>query len=223
MTQADNAASARREGVEEFELTAPPMSFWKLVWCDYEATLVEKQEPGWLSKALLVPRLLLNPSVQLAVLVRLAQRGPKVLLHPIRFIQVIFFSSEIWEFRGENPIVLGPGVEFPHPFNIIIGRGTKIGAGVTIYNNTNIGGDRHKPPKGTVELAARLGDRSVIYAYSALQGPYDVGQEAVVGIHVVLDEHVPPGGLKTVRKLRHRHEWPGEERTHWRLSPARSR
>ncbi len=166
--------------------------------------------------ALFLFRFLLNPSLQFAFLVRLAQKGPSLLLNLIRFLQVVVFSSEVWGFKGENGIVLGPGVAFPHPFNIIIGYGTEIGAGVTIYNNTNIGGDRHKPPGGTVTHAARLGDRCVIYAYSAIQGPYDVGHDAVVGIHVVLDEHVPPGALKTIRKLRLREEWPGEDRGHWR-------
>jgi UDP-3-O-[3-hydroxymyristoyl] glucosamine N-acyltransferase len=98
----------------------------------------------------------------------------------------------------------------------MIGRGTKIGAGVTIYNNTNIGANRHLPKGSTVDQAARLGDRSVIYAYSAVQGPFDVGQDAVVGLHVLLDESVPPGGLKTQRKLRLAGEWPGEERSFWR-------
>jgi serine acetyltransferase len=193
------------------------LNFWQLVWSDYEASIVEKFEPPGRAKALFLPRLLLNPSLQLALLVRLAQKGPSVLLNLIRFLQVTVFSSEIWGFKGENGIVLGPGIFFPHPFNIIIGFGTQIGAGVTIYNNTNIGGDRHKPPRGTVAYAARLGDRCVIYAYSAIQGAYDIGQDAVVGIHVVVDEQVPPGALKTIRRLRLRDDWPGEERRHWDL------
>lgn len=204
-----------RPGRDDIQLTVPPMSFWQLFRSDYEASVIEKSESRQKSQLLFLPRMLLNPSLQFVLLVRLAQKGPRVLLHLIRFLQVIFFSSEVWEFKGENGIVLGPGIEFPHPFNIIIGRGTQIGSGVTIYNNTNIGGNRHKPPRGTVDHAARLGDRCVIYAYSAIQGPYDVGHDAVVGIHVVVDEQVPPGALKTIRRLRLRSEWPGEERVHW--------
>ena len=168
-----------------------------------------------------MPRLLLNPSLLLVLLVRLAQCAPRPLLWPIWWMQVMFFKTEIIGFHGDDAIEIGPGIVFPHPWNIIIGRGTKIGAGVTIYNNTNIGANRHLPYGETVDDACRLGDRCVIYAYTAVQGPYDVGHDAVVGIHVVADGHVPPGALRTHRNLRLAHEWPGEQRRHWR--PDRGR
>jgi serine acetyltransferase len=201
----------------DIELTAPAMTFAALVWSDYQAQLAGREEPGWLSLLLYPLRLLMNPSLTFAFLVRAAQKGPLPLLYPIRVLQIMLFSSEIHGFRGDDAIVLGPGVIFPHPIGIIIGRRTQIGAGVTIYNNTNIGANRHLPRGGTVDIAARLGDRSVIYAYTAVQGPYDVGHDAVVGIHVVLDDHVPPGALRSHRRLRLAGEWPGETRDVWRL------
>lgn len=198
------------------ELSTPSMSFARLLWSDYVAALLGRDETVVTSRLMYAPRLLLNPSLQLAFLVRLAQKGPRVLLSVIRWIQVIFFSSEIHQFQCEDPIELGPAVAFPHPWNIIIGRGTKVGAGVTIYNNTGIGADRHLPRGGSIDArAVRLGDRCVIYAYGAIQGPFDVGHDAVVGLHVVLDENVPPGALKSYRQLRLAGEWPGEERAHW--------
>jgi serine acetyltransferase len=201
-----------------FELTAPKLGFLALVWSDYEMGLVERSESPRRSKLFYLPRLLLNPSLQLALTVRMAQKGPRPLLNLIRWVQVMFFSSEIHRFPFEDGIEIGPGIAFPHPFNIIIGGSTKIGSGVTIYNNTNIGGNRHAPSNESVaaETACRLGDRSVIYAYSAIQGPYDVCNDAVVGIHVVLDGHVPPGALRSYRSLRLLGEWPGENRVHWR-------
>ncbi len=215
-----HSSAAVAAGDFDLELTAPEMSFRELVWSDYEVTLLERDEPRWRSRLLYLPRLLINPSLQLAFLVRMAQKGSRPLLLLIRFVQVIFFSSEIHKFDGEDRIVLGPGVAFPHPWNIIIGGGARIGAGVTIYNNTNIGGDRHMPRGGVVRRAAQLGDRVVVYAYSAVQGPFTVGHDAVVGLHVVLDGDVPPGALRSYRRLRLAGEWPGEERTHWR--PPRS-
>jgi serine O-acetyltransferase len=202
----------------EFELTAPPMGLRELLWTDYEAALVDRDESLTRSRLLWPLRVLINPSLLFALTVRLAQKGPVWLLYPLRIIQVMCFSSEIHGFKGDDAIEIGPGITFPHPIGIIIGRGTKIGAGVTIYNNTNIGANRHLPQGDLVQTraAAQLGDRSVIYAYSAIQGPFDVGHDAVVGIHVVLDEDVPPGALKTNRKLRLAGEWPGEKRTHWR-------
>jgi serine acetyltransferase len=209
--------TSRGSGRLEVEITAPPMSFLELIWSDYEASLMEHDEATSSTKLLYLPRLLLNPSLQLAFLVRLAQKGPRILLHVIRWLQVVLFSSEVYRFYGDDAIVLGPAIAFPHPFNVIIGGGTMIGAGVTIYNNNNIGGNRHAPYGGAVSEAARIGDRAVIYAYSVIQGPYDVGEDAVVGLHVVLDDHVPPGALRSYRKLRLAGEWPGEDRRAWRM------
>jgi serine acetyltransferase len=208
--------------VAEPELTIPRLSLWQLVWSDYEASRIEDPEPAWISRLLYLPRLALNPSLQFALLVRLAQKGPHFLVYPLRMIQVLLFSSEVWMFSGDDAIEIGPGIAFPHPVNVIIGAGTKIGAGVTGYNNTNIGADRHRRRDDTVRNAARIGDRVVIYAYSAVQGPYDVGQDAVVGIHVVLDDNVPAGALRTMKMLRSAGEWPGEDRSHYHWEKART-
>ncbi len=214
----DAAADRDGEGDGGAQLTVADMSFRELVWSDYEASIVERDESPR-RRALMYPvRLLLNPSLQLAFLVRLAQKGPSFLRYPIRYAQIMFFSSEIHEFRGEGATVLGPAVAFPHPWCIIIGGGARIGAGVTVYNNTGIGADRHLRHGSAQSRGPRIGDRSVIYAYSAIQGPWDVGHDAVVGIHVVLDEHVPPGALKSYRRLRLAGEWPGENRARWRMN-----
>lgn len=216
--QTRNATDRAPTEAAALELTLTDMTFWQLAWSDYEMALLERREETLRSRLLYLPRLLLNPSLQLAFLVRLAQKGPRSLLRPIRLLQNLVFSSEICEFGGDSAIQIGPAIAFPHPWNVIIGHGTQIGAGVTIYNNTGIGGDRHQRRGTGVSRAAKLGDRSVIYAYSAIQGPYDVGQDAVVGIHVVLDGDVPPGALRTHRKLHAADEWPGEGRPRWRLS-----
>ena len=212
----DHPSSEAPEATPALELTAHRMSFAALVRSDYEALLVERSESPWVSALMYAPRMLLNPSLQLAFLVRVAQKGPLLLVYVSRLIQIMLFKCEICEFRGEEGIEIGPAIGFPHPWCIIIGRGTKIGAGVTIYNNTGIGADRHLPHSGAIGgRAARLGDRSVIYAYCAIQGPYVVGHDAVVGIHVVLDEDVPPGALKSYRRMRLAGEWPGEGRARW--------
>jgi serine acetyltransferase len=209
------------EWAHGLELTVPPMGFAKLVWSDYLAERLDRREPSWLLALLYLPRLLVNPSLQFALLVRLVQKGPRFLQHPVRWLQVVVFSSEIYWFKREGEIQIGPGVVFPHPMNVIIGAGTRIGSGVAIYNNTNIGADRHFGAGARPwERAVQIGDRAVVYAYSALQGPFVVGHDAVVGLHVVLDEDVPPGALKTHRHLRNAGEWPGEQRAAWGQPPS---
>lgn len=215
----DQAYSPDGHGAfDEFELSAAPeLGFRRLVWSDYEVLLAHRSESVLRSKLLYLPRMLLNPSLQFALTVRIAQKGPRPLLNLVRLIQVWLFSSEVHSFGFEDGIELGPGVAFPHPFNILIGGGPKIGAGVTIYNNTQIGGNRHVPSGGHVQpgTACRLGDRSVVYSYAAIQGPYDIGHDAVIGIQVLLESHVPPGALQTFRGIRLAGQWPGEGRAQW--------
>jgi serine O-acetyltransferase len=194
----------------EMELTAPEMGFRALVWSDYRR--VNPAEPTRRAVLAFLPRLLFNPSLQFAMLVRIAQKGPRLLWHPVRWMQVVMFSCEIYTFKGPGAIELGPAISFPHPQGIIIGPGTRVGTGVTIYNNTQIGSNRHWTLGDPVDKMPALGDRSIVYAYSALQGRWDVGHDAVVGSWVILDEHVPPGALKTRKSLKVRGEWAGDSR-----------
>lgn len=216
------ASNAPASGDFEVELTIPELSFARLVWSDYRVATHEPEEVESRLRALLLfpLRLLINPSIQFAFLVRIAQKGPRLVQYPVRLLQVLLFSCEIYCFTGDGAIEIGPGIAFPHPYGITIGPGTKIGTGVSVYNFTNIGADRHWS-RGTGEddvfgRAAVLGDRCVIYAYSAVQGPWRIGNDAVVGLHVIVDTDVPPGGLLTHKRLRVRGDWPGEvHRTHW--------
>ena len=132
---------------------------------------------------------------------------------------MILFSSEVWWFRGDSAIVIGPGITFPHPINVLVGPGTVIGEGVMIYNNTQIGADRsYEVGQGEEAVAARatnLGDRSIVYAYSVVQGPFNIGEDAVVGLRVVVDDHIPRGALRTQKHLRKAGEWSGNTGSRW--------
>jgi serine O-acetyltransferase len=215
-------ADERASGDFDIELTIPELSFAQLVWSDYRAAMYlgGEQESTLRAALLFLPRMLLNPSLQFALTVRIAQKGPRLIQHPIRLIQVILFSCEIYWFNKPDGIEIGPGIVFPHPFGIILGPGVKIGAGVTIYNFTNIGADRHwMPGEGDDVGVGRtpvLGDRSVVYAYTAIQGPWRIGHDAVVGLRVFTETHVPPGALLTRKRLRQAGDWPGEaDRVVW--------
>lgn len=204
------------------KLTTTDLGFWRLCWSDYRAALYSGGvvEPTRRAALLWLPRLLFNPSLQFAFLVRIGQQGPSLLLHPVRWLQVVMFGCEIWWFRGPTAIVIGPGVVFPHPINVLIGPGTVIGENVMIYNNTNIGADRHyEVGAGSDDVASRaahIGDRGIVYAYSVVQGPFNIGEDAVCGLRVILDEDIPPGGLKTQKAMRQPGEWPGARGARWR-------
>lgn len=182
--------------------------FARLVWSDYRAHHSDRAERLLRAVLLWPPRLFFNPSLQLALLVRIAQRSPGFLRLPIRWVQVVFFSSEIYWFQGNDErIRIGPGINFPHPMNIIIGPGSKIGSNVTIYNNFSMGTDQAGPPEEVWKRAARIEDGAVIFPYCSVQGPRTVGREAVVAKWVEIDEDVPAGALKTSSRLLLKDEW----------------
>jgi serine acetyltransferase len=184
------------------------MGFWRLVLSDCRAHHTDREESGLRFMLLLLPRLLYNPSLQLAFLVRAAQCGPSMIRHPVRWLQVVLFSSEIYWFgKGEDSIQIGPGLNLPHPINVIIGAGATIGSNVSIYNNVSMGTDQAGLPHDVWQRAATVGDRAMICPYATVMGPYTVGHDAVVGMHVLLNDDVPPGALKTVARLRGRGEW----------------
>ena len=191
-----------------FELSAPDMGFLTLVWSDYKAHQADNPEPVWRMLLLMVPRLVVNPSLQFALLVRVAQKGPRLLQVPVRWLQVVLFSSEVYWFKRDGGITIGAGIVFPHPMNIIIGPGTRIGTGVRIYNCTNIGADRDWTSRShPASRAVEIGNGATIYGYATVQGPYRVGHGGVIGVRVFLDEDVPNGALKTRRRVRLAGEW----------------
>jgi serine acetyltransferase len=207
------------EDVVPVEVTsADGLGFLRLVWSDYLASRQAAPEPLLRSLALLLPRMVFNPSLQLALLVRIAQRGPTLLQHPVRWLQMVLFSSDIYWFNRPGSIEIGPGICFPHPTNILIGAGTRIGRNVTLYHEVTIGSDRNFVQGESDLRAPVIGDYAVVYSASSLQGEHVIGDHAVVGRSVLLDEDVPPGALKTKNRLRLRGEWPGEDR--WAGTPA---
>jgi serine O-acetyltransferase len=208
--------SSQQDGATELEwepqVTVPELSFAELVWSDYRRRGADLPEPAWRAALLFLPRMLFNPSLQLALLVRIAQRGPRLVQWPVRWLQVTLFSSEIYWFNRPEGIQLGPGVSFPHPTGIIIGPGTRIGASATIYHNANIGSDRHFTSSSSNRRVPVLEDRVIVYGYSAIQGPFRVGHDAAIGGHVLLGENVPPGALKTRNRLWPAGQWENERR-----------
>lgn len=198
-----NAGAVNGDG-----LTIPKLGFLRLVWSDYRAHFAERPEPR-LRAALKLPlRLIFNPSLQLAFLVRVAQCGPGPLHHPVRWLQIVMFSSEFYWFRGEeDSIQLGPGINFPHPSNVFVGAGMRIGSNVTIYNNVTVGTDMSGIAADVWHRAPVIEDGVFVFGYANIQGARRIGRRAVVGKWVIVKEDVPPEALLTERGLKLEGEW----------------
>ena len=98
--------------------------------------------------------------------------------------------------RGDD---VAPGAVFqgalilPHPVGIVIGRGVVVADGVTIYQNSTLGGDR---AGGYPRLAAGC----VVHANSVVYGAIELAEGTVVGAGVVLARDTGAG--EVVRGLR---------------------
>jgi serine acetyltransferase len=192
--------------VADPQVTLPELGFFRLVYSDYLMHYRYRREGRRRALALFPLRFLLNPSLHFALLVRLAQRGPRFLLHPLHWLQVVMFSSEVFTFDVEPGIVLGPAVDFPHPYGVMIGPGTVIGSRVSIYHHTMIGTNRRWFP-GDELRAPTIGDDAVIGGSSRVLGPYRIGERAVIGLDVLVDRDVPAGATLLLSGLKPEGEW----------------
>lgn len=85
---------------------------------------------------------------------------------------------------------IGPGLELPHPFGIIIGWDTVVGANCFIGQYVTIGGNLGKQsPEG--QKYPRIGDRVMILAGSVVAGPVELGEHVLVGANCVVTQSVP--------------------------------
>lgn len=83
---------------------------------------------------------------------------------------------------------LGPGLVLRHPTAVVIGSGTRVGAGVTIYQGVTLGRRRgeHYPV---------VGDGATIYPNAVVAGAVRIGRAAEVGAGAVVLIDVPDQGV----------------------------
>jgi serine O-acetyltransferase len=188
------------------QATVPDWGFFRLVFSDYRFLYRYHQEPVRGSLAMLPVRLLLSPSLQFAVLVRLAQRGPRVVARLVAYLQVMLFSSEVFDFHHGGGIELGAAVAFPHPWGIMIGPGSRIGSRVTIYHDTMIGTNR-RWFRGDPLYPPVIGDDVIVGGASRVLGEFKIGEGSVIGLNVFVRENVPPLSTVLIGGVKRKGEW----------------
>ena len=135
-------------------------------------------------RLLLVPRLLLNPSLHATVLVRLSNASP-------RWLHWLWRNILIWKHSTEvvHRSSIGPGLILPHPFGIAIGRNVRIGRGVTIAHNVSIGANFGS------EGVPIIGDGVVVCTNAMIFGAVEVGERSILGAGALVDFDVPAGAV----------------------------
>lgn len=134
-------------------------------------------------------RMLLNPSLHACVLLRLAGPsgfGPRGLWRRLLAAKHGIVVEEDVEICG--------GLDIPHPMEIRLGRGTRIGARATITHRVTC--------EAAVDGArVRIGDDVLIYPGARFRPGADVADRAVVGAYAEVSGTVHRGGIVRGRPL----------------------
>ena len=169
---------------------APPR-IGRLIGEDYRAFADLRGDSALRRRLLMMPRILLNPSLHAVVIIRLSNASPRWLHWFWRNLMMWKHSMDI----GYRPTI-GPGLILPHPIGIVIGRDVRIGRRVTIMHNVSVG-----PNIGAVGLP-EIGDRCVLLANCMIFGDIEIGAGSVVGAGASITFDVPPDSVAQTESVR---------------------
>jgi serine O-acetyltransferase len=93
------------------------------------------------------------------------------------------------EFNAE----IGPGMFISHPVGIVIGRGTRIGAGVTIFQGVTCGVRSWR--SNAITAFPTIGDGCCLFAHAAVLGGIRIGSNCVIGAHALVIADLPDGAV----------------------------
>ncbi|MTD43092.1 serine acetyltransferase [Conexibacter sp. W3-3-2] len=165
-----------------------PKGVRALYWSDYVAHCSHKAPESRERRRLLaLPRLLVNPSLQAVLVLRIANASPRWTWWIWRNFFVRLHSMD-WSGKLE----IGPGFEIPHPIGVLLAADAQIGANVGLGHNVTLAGERG-PGRPIIE------DNVTVYPGSVLMGGVRIGEGSIVGANCVVTRDVPPGRMVTPR------------------------
>jgi serine O-acetyltransferase len=164
-----------------------------MVASDYAAHYRYTAESPFKRGALMLPRVITNPSMHAAILIRLLICAPRGLTWIWRNLLIAKHSMDV-----DRDVQVGPGLVLPHPVGIVIGPGVVIGSNVGLFQHVTLG--VHPARTGSDQAHGRrsapvLGDRVVVYTHSVIAGAITIGAGAIVGANSYVDRDVPGNAL----------------------------
>ena len=133
---------------------------------------------------------LVDPSLRAVLTIRLALRSGDRMLFICRAWTVARLRSEV--FRCE----IGPGLQLPHPFGVVIAPGTFLGRNVTLHHSVTLGYARAPRPQERLPTPS-VEDGVEIHPGSVVVGDITIGPGACIGPGSVVSRDVAPGAVVT--------------------------
>ena len=103
-------------------------------------------------------------------------------------LSIAITGAEI-EFNAQ----IGPGMFVSHPVGIVVGRGTVIGSGVTLFQGVTFGVKSWHPD--AITKFPRVGNKCYFFTGAAVLGNVTIGDNCIVGAHAVVTADLPEGSL----------------------------
>ena len=118
-----------------------------------------------------------------------------------RLIRKLIYSKLSQKTIEINTIYeIGAGILFPHPFNIVIGGGAKIGEGVTIYNGVTLGSKNIENDniifcQCSKEKYPIIEDGVIIFTGAKILGNVRIGRNSIIGANSVVLDSFPQNSI----------------------------
>lgn len=133
---------------------------------------------------------LLKPGFQAVFLHRVAHA-----VHCLGFPRMAWAVARLNQFLTaaeiEFNVKAGPGLFIAHPGGIVVGRGTVLGARVTLFQGVSFGAADWHPAR--ISSFPKVGDNAFIFAGGKVLGGIRLGSNVVVGAGAVVTKDVPSG------------------------------
>lgn len=117
------------------------------------------------------------------------QQNRDALLPQIHWLLKQYCSCEIY-FNNE----IGEGFYVAHGAGTVIGSRNTIGKGFIIHQGCTIGHKKNGGGAGTT-----IGDNVTVYANSSIIGALTIGNNVVIGSHLLVTQDLPAGKVVTIK------------------------
>ena len=156
---------------------------------------IKAGEPRAYSPGELFKKLIFEPGYRVVVYYRVAMFLSKVRF-PRRLTNLLcsMILVRLCRVPGveiDTRFEIGEGLRVPHPYDIVLGVGCRIGRNVTIYNGVTLGARTLKAideNKDTVSRFPTIEDGVIIFAGAKVIGPVTIGKNSVVGANSVVKD-----------------------------------